>query len=348
MTTELQKVETALTEFQAIEAGLGALRNQYANVVYPVTTAIGMKEAIAARRAIRDPRIATEKVRKEAKAPILALGKQLDEKAKYITEELLKIEGPIDAQIKIEETRKEQAIYDENMRVIRIKEKINDLGLLVPKMAGQSVAEITKQITFLQDHDLTEWAEEFIVDAEKTRDQTVQALQRIRDGAIVQEKAKAEEAAKIAAERAELEALRAAAAERERAEKARVAAEQAERDAANKAAREAIEQAERESRARIQAETDRLTAERMAVEASQRKVREEAEAKVRAERDAKELAERQARELEEARQREAQRQQNELLDARAMLNTFKARFGHRKEFAGVIQAIDALRRKVAA
>lgn len=318
MTTELQKVESALTEFQKIEAGLAALREQYDNVVYPVTTPAGMKEAVAARRAIREPRVATEKVRKEAKEPILALGRQLDAKAKYIHEELMKLEGPIDAQIKIEEGRKEKEIHDENMRVIGIKERINDLGLLVPKMAGRTAAEITGQISSLQDHDLTEWAMEFIVDAEKAREQTVQALQRLHAGALAQEEAAAKEAAKLAAERAELEVLRAAAAEREKAEKARMAAEQAERDAANKAARAEIERAEAESRARM-AEEERIT----------REAREAEEAAIR--------AKRQAVEKEEAKLRA---EQVALADARSMLKLFVQRYRNVAEFKALVTWID--------
>lgn len=50
--------------------------------------------------------------------------------------------------------------------------------------------------------------------------------------------------------------------------------------------------------------------------------------------------ERAERDQADASQRESDRQQNELLDGRAMLSTFRARFGGRREFSAVIIAID--------
>lgn len=99
----------------------------------------------------------------------------------------------------------------------------------------------------------------------------------------------------------------------ERAELARLRAEQAERD---RASREAIEAEQRASRARIEAE------ERAAAQVREA-ARKEAEAAAAA-------------------AREVQRRENEVMDARALLATFKARFGHLPDFAGVVSAIDAL------
>ncbi len=107
MNTDLQIIERALVEFSAVEAGLAVLRNDYANVVYDVATTAGMNDAKAARVALREPRYEIERIRKSAKAPLLALGKKLDSDAARITAEIEKLEGPIDAQIKAEEGRKE-------------------------------------------------------------------------------------------------------------------------------------------------------------------------------------------------------------------------------------------------
>lgn len=81
--------------------------------------------------------------------------------------------------------------------------------------------------------------------------------------------------------------------------------------------KEEAEQVELASRARIE-EQERVT----------RLAREEEGARLKAERDA-----------ENAKQREIQRQQNELLDARALLVAFRDRFGRLPEFAGVTRAI---------
>lgn len=283
MTTEIEKVQGALVEFDRIEAGLADLRALYTGMVYPCDTPEGLKEATAARRAIREPRFATEEVRKEAKAPILALGRQLDAKAKYITEELQKLEGPIDAQIKIAEKRQEDAIQAENFRQIRIKERINKIALMPSQQAGQTSQQLSGQIADLQAHDLTEWAQEFIVDAEKAREQTLQALHRLHAGAVAQEAAAAAKAVQEAAERAELERLRTEAAEHKRQERERLD-RIAQEEAVSKAR---IAAAERESTARREAaeleamgkiadaqraataEADRLQRERLASEVRQ-------------------------------------------------------------------------------
>lgn len=111
-------------------------------------------------------------------------------------------------------------------------------------------------------------------------------------------------------------------------------------DDAMKAERERLEVARRtaeeeERRVRVAKEL-KEAAERRAVEERDRaeRDREEAEARAKAE------EERKAREAEEARQREIQRQENETGDFRKMCATMKARFGHRKDAAPIIKAID--------
>lgn len=93
--------------------------------------------------------------------------------------------------------------------------------------------------------------------------------------------------------------------------------------------------------ARIKAERDKVEAARRAVEEAERKVRQEAEDKARAERQAAEAKAKAEREAEEAKQREIQRQANELLDGRGMLETFVKKYGHREEFLLISAAIKA-------
>lgn len=357
MNTELTKVETALTEFSKIEAGLAELRERYAGVVFSVTTPAGMKDALAARAVIRKPRYTAEEIRKAAKAPILELGRSLDAKAKYITAELLKIEEPIQAQIAVEESRKEREVIIENQRVAAITQAITDLHMIVSSMAGKSAAELAKRIADIQEYDLTEWAAEFIPQAEKARAGAVAALQQLHAGAFAQEQAAAAEAKRIADEKADFERRKKELADREKAEADRIEAARIQQEGIERAARAKIEEAERASRARIEeaerqarlaqqardevervkrqaeaerlkAERDKIEAERRAVEDAQRKEREAAEAKAKVERDAKEAAE-----------RERQRLANELNDGYEMLATFVRRFGQRDEFKAVCKAI---------
>jgi hypothetical protein len=104
--TDIEQVQGVLTEFSRVEAGLAALRAKHGNTVYEVSTTAGMDAAKAARAEIREPRFAVEKVRKAAKAPLLAIGRRIDAEAARITEAILAIEMPIDDQIKLEEARK--------------------------------------------------------------------------------------------------------------------------------------------------------------------------------------------------------------------------------------------------
>ena len=84
MSTAVVEVQNAVAEFDKVAAGLAELKGKYAGVVFDVTTTKGMDEAKAARAAIREPRYEIERVRKAAKAPILKLGKELDDRAKAI------------------------------------------------------------------------------------------------------------------------------------------------------------------------------------------------------------------------------------------------------------------------
>jgi hypothetical protein len=96
--------------------------------------------------------------------------------------------------------------------------------------------------------------------------------------------------------------------------------------------------------AQIKAEREELNRLRAEQEARNRAEQEE-QARARAKLDEEARAARQAREAEaaaaEARRREIERKENEVLDAYAMLTTFKVRFGHLQQFAGIVAVIDA-------
>lgn len=130
MTEELNldDVTRAIANFSETEAGIADLRKKYENVIFEVTDPKGMKDAKAARQEVRKPRYEIERLRKEAKKPILALGRHLDSRAAEVTETILAIEEPIDDQIKAEENRieaeKQAKIDAEVERVEAIHAKI--------------------------------------------------------------------------------------------------------------------------------------------------------------------------------------------------------------------------------
>lgn len=176
-------------------------------------------------------------------------------------------------------------------------------------------------------------AEERRIEAERlaaivAEQERLAAIERARKEA--EEKHLAEQRADIARQQAAL---------REQTDKAMREREEADRqarakiEAEERASRERIAAAEAKARAERQAEEDRLRAERERLDAERRAADE---------------VKRKELEARESAERERRRQENELVDARAMLDTFVQRFGHRKEFATVVTAIKALLRKKAA
>lgn len=288
----IQHVEAALSEFDKISAGLADLRQRHpVDLAVDVTTTKGMKEAVAARAAWRDPRIAVEKARKAAKAPVLALGKDIDARAAYITTALLEGESNYDDQIKAEEARKEAEkaakAEAERVRVELIQGRIaNDIRLAATKSVGASADVIAVVIGDVSAILIDEGFEEFQGQAQLAKDETIDKLRAMHAAAVAAEA----EAARIKAEQ-EAETARIAA---EREELARLRAEQSRRDAEAAEARAAAESEQ----------AARLAAERAEQEAELKRQRDEQEAALRSQREAQaavEVAQAEARAKEERR-----------------------------------------------
>ncbi len=294
--TELVEVQKAVAEFDRVGAGIKALQEKYSGVLYDVMTTAGMKDAKSARAAVREPRYEIERIRKDAKAPILALGKKLDTEAKRITEELLAIENPIALQIEAEEARKEAekqaAIAAEMQRVAALQERIAELRGNPVLSASDSSILISDHIQDLEEILVDETFAEFREQAEVTKAAGLTRLRELHAAAITHEV----EQARLKAEREELAKLRAEQAERDRLGRARLAEEERQRA---------------EQRAREEAEAKAI---REAEQAALRKAREAFETQAKAERERIAEEERQARIAREA---EARRQDEELQRRRA-------------------------------
>lgn len=228
MSVELSEVSKAVAEFDRVGAGLVVLRQQYAAVVYDVTTPKGMADARAARAAIREPRYEIERIRKAAKAPILALGKQLDKEAERITQELLKLEEPVDSAIKNEEDRKEQErqakIAAEQKRVADIQGRVVELGgaVQMARRHNLTAAQLGEHIADLEKIPVDDSFAEFRTAAETTKAETLATLREMQAAAAEREA----EAVRLKAEREELARLRAEDQTRQAAERARIAEEE--------------------------------------------------------------------------------------------------------------------------
>ena len=271
-----------------------------------------MEEAKRARAAIREPRYGIERVRKAAKEPILKLGKELDTRAKEITEAILAIEMPIDEQIKNEEARKEaekQAkIEAEQKRVADLQERVaalrsvgTDTALLPPDLIAEHLSDLEAIV-------IDESFQEFQERASEAKAAGIDRLKELHAVALK----RVEEEERIKAERAELDRLRAEQAKREAEERARIAEEErkakAEREAEAarqaaelKAAREKQEAEAAAERKRIaeeeaaakairDAEAKKLGEERAALEKQQLEVRRAQEEADRVKREAARIA----------------------------------------------------------
>lgn len=260
---DIAQVESAMSEFDKISAGLDALAERYpTDLVYDVTTGKGMVDAVAHRAAWREPRLTVERLRKQAKAPVLALGKSIDARAAWLTEQLLIGETPIDQQIKAEEARKEaikQAkIAAEFGRVQAIQDAIAEIHMDAMVAAGKSAAVIAEALESMRSRILDPLVfQELLSQAEAARVAAVAKMDLAHKAALHTEA----QAAQLAEERAELARLRAEAAERRVKE-----------EAEQRAARERIAAEQAAESLRLKAESDRLAAERVVLEAQQASV----------------------------------------------------------------------------
>jgi DNA-binding PucR family transcriptional regulator len=259
----IEQADNEIAEYNPVEAGLVELRSRLENVSYDVTTTKGMAIAKADRAEVRTLRTSLEAKRKEIKAPALAHCKLIDEEAKRITAELLKLETPIDEQIKARELvmEAERAAREaaERTRIMAITERIAGIRQYVELAAScRTAARIHELQSKLASVSL-EGFEEFADEAAAAH---ADAMKRVENLLVEkhlaeqeQERIKAEQAsaaAKLATERAEFAAQQAA-------ERKALADEQERISKANRDA--AILEADR-----IATERQRLADERQAFE----------------------------------------------------------------------------------
>lgn len=274
MSAELEQVTLAVAAINKVEAGLAALRQEYGGVVYEVTTTAGMELAKKARSDIREPRYEVERIRKAAKAPILALGKKLDSEAARITAELEKIEGPIHQQIVAEEQRKErekQARIDaEIARVAEIQRLIDGIRQWPVNAANQPSMLVGQMLQQARDYRIEETVfQEFCPAATQALQVSTAALA----GLLIDRQSHEAKEAQLERDRQELARLRADEDERqriaaaERADNERIARErQADLDrqaAAQRQAQAAEEQRLADQRAEVAREHEALRISRL-------------------------------------------------------------------------------------
>lgn len=359
---------TKIVEYNETTAQLAALRQRMQAVVYDVTTTKGLDAAKKDRAELRSLRTGLEAKRKAIKEPALEHCRLIDAEAKRITGEISALEDPIDQQIKAEEARKEAEklakIEAERKRVAAIHAKIDAYRRAVADATGLTSADIALIRNELAATRFDEvWPAqfaEFADEAKAARDSAVIGLADLQDRVARQEA----EAAQIEADRKELAELK----RREEEQARREAQARAEREARERAEREAREQAEAQARAareaeerrqrkeadraaavaraeeekRIQAERERLNAERVEFERQQRAQREAEEERQRAERRRQEQA---AQAERERKAEESRREQMAIManmpDAEDIIAVLTAHYGaSRAHIIAWLQAID--------
>ena len=279
---EITLIQTGLASMDRVAAGIAELTTKYRGVIYEVVTSEGMEAAREARRAIKAPRVEVEKIRKEAKAPILELGRKLDAEAARITGELEKLENPIDAQIKVEEKRieaeRQAKIAAEVKRVADIHARIRDMSNGITLLCATThLSVLQKWIDETEAIAIDDSFAEFRGNAEIEKADVLRRLRELYVAAKAHQDAEdalRAEQARLAAERAEQE-------ERNRVERERIAAEDAERrrvadlDEANR--REIARATQAAIDTANAAESERLAAQALALADAQRELDAERE-----------------------------------------------------------------------
>lgn len=174
--------DTVIAQFKEAEAGLQAMADRYRDVVYDVTTTKGMKEAIAARAELRDDgRRMLTRTEKKVKDDVNELKQVMSAEVERLIAIVKPVEDAIDAQIKVEETRKatEKAERErkETERIAAHQANIAQLRGYVARAEGQPLAAIQGAIVALNELTFGEEWEEFAQAAGEARDTTVTALQ---------------------------------------------------------------------------------------------------------------------------------------------------------------------------
>ena len=116
-----------LVVYNDMRKDLAVFEEEYSSIVVDCSTPKGMKSAKDCRKEIRDARSNLEDLRKEAKAPVLAKGTQIDDEAKAIKEKLDALFTKFDDSIKAIENKKEidaaKAIKDQEDKLHELEQR---------------------------------------------------------------------------------------------------------------------------------------------------------------------------------------------------------------------------------
>lgn len=290
MSTTTTEQPKTLAVYNDLRAQLGQLKEYDAGLSFNYEDPADQKAARSHIYKLRQTRAAVDKVRKAEKAASLEYGRQVDQQAREIEDEISELINRHAAPIKAIEESERQRVADCRATM----QWLVETGRLTV-FAGQPP-------TADQVEDLLEKAEDVAIDPDIYQEFADEA-KNLRETAIDQLEQALLAAQKREREEEELARLRAEAAERERVERE------------EKIAKEAAERAERQAADRLKAERERAKRRELelkvkAEEAAARAEREKQEAVDRARREAEATAAKAERERlakEKAAQEEAER-----------------------------------------
>lgn len=155
MASSLATVQTAVAGFDVIAAGIAALAKAHpVDVVADASTKEGMQILKDGYSAYRNPRLELERRRKEAKAPVLSLGKNIDAFAGRLEEQLRIGENHYGGQIeayKAEQARKaEEARLAEEQRKEKHENALDVIRSYSAMATGLPSARIANGIAKLE------------------------------------------------------------------------------------------------------------------------------------------------------------------------------------------------------
>lgn len=205
----LTLIDTALQQYDPINAGLQALRDKYGTVkIKDVNDADGLELARTGVRELTSTRTRLEAKRKELKADSLEYGRRVDAKAKEIEAAIRDIENPLKDEIARIEMEKEAIKRAEETRRIKI---LTDAGF---QLIGQTyqvgnVGAFFDVIMAMDDMTFSKFATNGALEADRLQ---AEKEQRERELAAFEEKKRemAELETRLAALKAEQEKLQAA------------------------------------------------------------------------------------------------------------------------------------------
>lgn len=196
----LEKGTVNIIEYNQTEAGLAVLREKYSTLP-DINTPDGYEFHKAGIKELTTLRTSLEAARKREKEPHLQAGRIIDDEAKRITAELVKLEDPMKAAKKEYDDRVER---ERQERIARLQVKVDAIKAMPGQVRGKSSQEISEMIDRVGEidamHDFYDLTKEAVAARQGALDELTQMLtDRLAFEAAEEDRKKAE------AEKARLE-----------------------------------------------------------------------------------------------------------------------------------------------